>query len=135
MVEIVECVFIYLFEQHFLLFLVLFILQVIHYLLVKKYDEKNVQGFFMMRKNEWIVIFITFLLVYLLNLASELVNDTISVTTMFSWSIVILFIIKEMNNILILIKEKGSYVPDILLKTLDSVEDKIEGEDDESNSN
>ena len=102
---------------------------------VKKYDEKNAHGFFMMRKNEWIVIFITFLLVYLLNLASELVNDTISVTTMFSWSIVILFIIKEMNNILILIKKKGSYVPDILLKTLDSVEDKIEGEDDESNSN
>ena len=93
MLEIVECVFIYLFEQHFLLFLVLFILQVIHYLLVKKYDEKNAHGFFMMRKNEWIVIFITFLLVYLLNLASELVNDTISVTTMFSWSIVILFII------------------------------------------
>lgn len=125
----------FLVESHLILFLLLLLLQLIHYLLIKKYDRDNTKKFLSIRKNEWIVIFISFLLAYLLNVSNEIINVELSISFLFSWGITIIFIIKEMNNILILMRDKGAYVPEILFKTLDSLDGEIEGKKDEENSN
>lgn len=129
--EILELCKRYFIDYHLILFVIFFSLNILNYILSKKVGSANLSltTFIIHKLGKWIVILISFLAVFTIRESGDIMGLDFTIISLTGWSVLIVYIIKEMESILTYLIDLGLYVPNVLLKFLNKMEDAIDEEE------
>lgn len=130
--EIIESLFLLVFNNHSFLFLVLLISNILDWLTgwakarIKKVENSQAGYVGVMKKiSIWIIVLVAFLVTYALKELGTLMTIDLSVAQFMGWFIVISLIFNELRSILENLVECDIKVPTILVKGLEIFQEKI----------
>lgn len=125
-----ECFNMILKNNHYILFVSLLFLILFNHSLKQKFTS-------MIKKmlSEYTVIFLSFLIGFILEEVGNIMKIDLSFINSLGWIVLIIYVIKEIKEILLFMKKKGIYIPKPIFHFLSEAEKIIEEENKDETTN